>query len=92
MTKFKIDNKEYDLENLSKEARERLQMLVVVERKIKELKMELAICQTAQIAYTRAVREVLPDAEVATPTPAEEDPFINFDDLDFDAIDFSKTK
>jgi hypothetical protein len=55
-----IDNKPYDLNNLSTEAKQQLEMLVATDNKIRELQRDLAISQTARNAYARALGELLP--------------------------------
>ena len=55
-----IDNKPYDLNNLSTEAKQQLEMLVATDNKIRELQRDLAISQTARYAYARALGELLP--------------------------------
>ncbi len=55
-----IDNKPYDLNSLSTEAKQQLEMLVATDNKIRELQRDLAISQTARNAYARALSELLP--------------------------------
>ena len=55
-----IDNKEYDPNSLSTEAKQQLEMLVATDNKIRELQRDLAISQTARNAYARALGELLP--------------------------------
>ena len=55
-----IDGTVYPLEQLSLEARKQLESLNLVDRKIYELQQELAIMQTARIAYSRALVVTLP--------------------------------
>jgi hypothetical protein len=45
-----IDNKQYDLNTLSTEAKQQLEMLVATDNKIRELQRDLAISQTARNA------------------------------------------
>ena len=69
MAKFRLDDKEYDTDSLSADAKGRLEMLVATESRIRELQREIAILQTARSAYAAALKEVLPGA-VAAPTAA----------------------
>ena len=55
-----IDNKEYDPNSLSTEAKQQLEMLVATDNKIRELQRDLAIAQTARNAYARALEALLP--------------------------------
>ncbi len=60
MPTIKIDDKEYDLDQLSAQARQQLEMLVATDNKLLELQRDLAITQTARNAYARALGELLP--------------------------------
>lgn len=60
MTTVKIDNKEYEIESLSDEAKTQLQMLSASDAKIRALQTELAMVQTARNTYARALSEALP--------------------------------
>ena len=60
MPTIKIDDKEYDLDSLSTEAKQQLEMLASTDRKVRELQRDLAIVQTARNAYARALAELLP--------------------------------
>lgn len=55
-----IDNKEYDPETLSEEARAQVVSIQAVDRRIASLQEELAILQTARIAYSNALKQELP--------------------------------
>ena len=55
-----IDNKEYDPEPLSEEARAQVVSIQAVDRRIASLQEELAILQTARIAYSNALKQELP--------------------------------
>ena len=63
MASVTIDNKEYNLDDLSDTAKENLGSLQVVQNEINRLKAMLAIMQTAQSAYSRALQEELDKAE-----------------------------
>ena len=55
-----IDNKPYDLNTFSTEAKQHLEMLVATDNKIRELQRDLAISQTARNAYAKALEALLP--------------------------------
>ena len=57
---IKIDNKDYDTDTLSTEAKQQLQMLSITESEIKRLQAQLAIAQTARISYANALKAALP--------------------------------
>ncbi len=59
MAMITIDNKEYDTESLSDEAKAQLGSIQFVDRKIAELKAEVAAMQTARNAYGKALTELL---------------------------------
>ena len=59
MPNITIDGKEYDTDQLSDEARNQLVSIQFADRKIQELKLELAAFQTARNAYARAVTDML---------------------------------
>lgn len=60
MPTIKIDDKDYDLDMLSTEAKQQLEMLAATDAKLRELQRDLAIAQTARNAYARALSELLP--------------------------------
>lgn len=66
MAKVKIDEREYDTDTMSTEAKSRLEMLVATENRLRELQREIAIMQTARNAYVGALKEAL-----ASATPAK---------------------
>jgi len=59
-----IDGIEYDLSKLSESAKGQLVSLQLVDQKITAAQQELAILQTARMAYARALKDELP-AEAA---------------------------
>ena len=61
MANITIDGKEYDLENLSDNARSQLNSLRLVDQKIAQLQSDLAITQTARNAYAQALKSELPE-------------------------------
>ncbi len=60
MSKITIDNVEYNTDNLSDEAKQHLQMLQITEQEMSRLNAQLAIAQTARIAYANALKQALP--------------------------------
>ena len=59
MPNIKIDDKEYDLDSISNEAKAQIEMLLATDNKIRELQRDLAIAQTARIAYGKALTSAL---------------------------------
>jgi BMFP domain-containing protein YqiC len=55
-----IDGTDYPLDKLSVDAKKQLESLNLVDRKIFDFQQEIAIMQTARIAYSRALIEALP--------------------------------
>lgn len=71
MPTISIDNVDYDLDTLSDAAKAQLASLQVVDRRIAGLQEELAIHQTARIAYANALKALLPvDGADAVPAAA----------------------
>ncbi len=60
MPNITIDNQEYDLNQLSDEAKAQLQSLQFVDAELARLKAQSAVLQTARIAYSRALQTALP--------------------------------
>lgn len=59
MAIIKIDNKEYEYDNLSDEAKVQLQNLQFVDNELGRLQAQSAVFQTARIAYAKALTERL---------------------------------
>lgn len=59
MPTIKINNQDYDTDTLPEAAKQQLQMLAVTDAEIKRLQAQLAIAQTAQNAYARALAEAV---------------------------------
>lgn len=55
-----IDGTEYNVADLSENARNQVVNLRVTDAEIEKLKQQLAIYQTARTAYARALSEALP--------------------------------
>lgn len=60
MPKIKIDDREFDIDQLSPEAKVQLDMLMQTENRLRELQRDVAITQTARNAYISALKAVLP--------------------------------
>lgn len=54
-----IDDVEYDVEDLSEDAKAQLQALQATDRRIMEAQQEIAIFQTARNAYASALKSLL---------------------------------
>ena len=59
MPTIKIDEKEYDLDHLSDEAKAQLASLQFVDAELQRLNARAAVLQTARIAYSKALNEAL---------------------------------
>ena len=59
MSRIKIDNKEYDLETLPDNVKEQLASLQFVDAETQRLQAQLAVLQTARIAYAKALNDSL---------------------------------
>ena len=60
MTTIKIDDKEYDFDKLSNEAKTQLISMQFVDQELQRLQAQAAAYQTARIAYAKALNSVLP--------------------------------
>ena len=60
MTTIKIDNRNYDLDTLSDEAKAQLQNLQFVDSELARLQAQAAVLQTARMAYSKALQAALP--------------------------------
>lgn len=58
--KVTIDNVEYSLDQLSDDAKSQLTNLQLVDQKIASIQQELAMMQTARMAYANALKSELP--------------------------------
>lgn len=59
MPTIKIDEKEYDLDQLSDEAKAQLASLQFVDAELQRLNAQAAVLQTARMAYSKALNEAL---------------------------------
>lgn len=57
---IKIDNKEFELDNLPTEAKAQLQNLRFVDSELQRLGAQSAVLQTARTAYSKALQQALP--------------------------------
>lgn len=60
MSTITIDNINYTLDSLSDDAKAQLVSLQAVDRRLADLQEQVAILQTARIAYSNALRGMLP--------------------------------
>jgi len=61
--KITIDEKEYDIESLSDEAKTQILNMRIADQEIADVQRKLAIAQTARNTYANALREELPEGE-----------------------------
>ena len=59
MNLIKIDEKEYDLDKLSEGAKTQLTNLQFVDAELQRINAQSAVLQTARVAYSRALNELL---------------------------------
>lgn len=59
MALITIDEKDYDLDTLTADAKAQVVSLRAVDRRIMAVREELAILQTARNAYAKALKQVL---------------------------------
>ena len=60
MSTITIDNQEYDLDALSDDAKTQLQMLQFSDQELSRLNAQIAVVQTARMAYSKALMAALP--------------------------------
>ena len=60
MAKIKVNDKEYDSETLSDEAKLQLQGIQFIDQELIRLQAQAAVMQTARIAYSNALQAALP--------------------------------
>jgi hypothetical protein len=60
MPTIRIDDKEYDLDTLSQEAKAQLASIQFVEQELARLQMQAAALQTARNAYLQGLKAALP--------------------------------
>lgn len=59
MPTIKIDDKDYDLDTLSAEAKAQIASLQFVDAEMQRLNAQLAVLQTARAAYAKALGDLL---------------------------------
>ena len=64
MPMIKIDNKDYDLDSLSDDAKGQLASLQFVDNELQRLNAQAAVLQTARLAYAKALNDALPTPPV----------------------------
>jgi hypothetical protein len=64
MTNIKIDDKEYDLDSISTDAKAQLASMQFCDLELARLQAQAAAYQTARMAYAKALKEALPTAPV----------------------------
>ena len=60
MPNIKLDDNEYDIDAFSEEAKNQVLSLQFVDTELQRLNAQAAILQTARIAYSNALKELLP--------------------------------
>ncbi len=60
MAMINIDGTEYDVDMLSDEAKNQIATLQFVDAELQRLSAQIAVFQTARLAYAKAVQEALP--------------------------------
>ena len=56
---IKIDEKDYELDNLSEDAKAQLASLQFVDSELQRMNAKIAVLQTARMAYSKALNEAL---------------------------------
>lgn len=67
MNSIKIDDKEYDLDQISDEAKAQLVNLQYVDSELQRLNAQVAVLKTARMAYGRALNESLEEKKITKP-------------------------
>ena len=61
MPKINIDGKEFELDDLSDELKQELNMVVEIDKKLRENEVEKAILITAKNAFSAKINSMLPE-------------------------------
>ena len=61
---IKIDDKTYNVADLSDDAKTQINNLQMVDQQIRRLQQEAAVAQTARMAYVASLQTLLPEAVV----------------------------
>ena len=59
MPTIKIDDKDYELDTLPEEAKAQLASIQFVDSELQRLEAKVAVLQTARMAYSKALNEML---------------------------------
>ena len=59
MPNITINNKEYDFDSLSDDAKRNLASLQFVQTELKKLEAQIAVYKTSEVAYGKALNELL---------------------------------
>ena len=59
MTTITIDDKQYDLDTLSEEAKAQLVSIQFVDQELQRVNAQAAVLQTARVAYSKALNDAL---------------------------------
>jgi hypothetical protein len=73
MTKITIDEKDYDVDDLSDEAKAQVLSLNFVDAELNQLQLKVAAMQTARNAYGNALKSLLGEDEDSEVEMAEDD-------------------
>jgi hypothetical protein len=73
MTKITIDEKDYDVDDLSDEAKAQVGSLNFVDAELNRLQLKVAAMQTARNAYANALKSLLGENEDSEVEMAEDD-------------------
>lgn len=84
MASITIDGQEYDLENLSDNARAQLSSIQVADQELNQVNARIALTQTARNAYAKSLSEQLPN-----PVSEDADAVVTIDNRPYSLSDFS---
>ena len=73
MTKITIDEKDYDVDDLSDEAKAQVISLNFVDAQLNQLQLKVAAMQTARNAYANALKSLLGEDEDSEVEMSEDD-------------------
>jgi hypothetical protein len=73
MTKITIDEKDYDVDDLSDEAKAQVLSLNFVDAELNRLQLKVAAMQTARNAYANALKSLLGEDEDSEVETSEDD-------------------
>lgn len=66
MSKISIDNREYDPEQLSAEAKQQLSAIQLIDAEIRNLQIRLSIANSAKIYHSQLLNQTLPKDDPLT--------------------------